>query len=337
MNSKELQKRLNDGKIDNLYLFYGEEDYIKDTYIEKIKSIVLKDDFMGMNFTQFDDVPSKNEFSEAIESAPVMCEKKIVYLNGINVVSTSVKKEFKEAITEIFEDIPEYTVIIIREKETDIKKMSKPLMSLVKKYGVDILCNYLEYSDMITFINRQFSKNKKKIRREDLEYLISICEPSINSVLREVEVISSYLNEKEEVTREVIDLLVKKTIEDRVFSLSDAIINKDKKTAYSILNDLELLKNQHPSGKIFSIICDHFINLYVVICNYNDRIPNENTLSMLELNGRGFLINKYLKQKSKISLEKLREIINLLNELDYKIKNGLTDPYFAIEQIIATV
>jgi len=29
MNSKELSKRLSDGKIDNLYLFYGEEDYIK--------------------------------------------------------------------------------------------------------------------------------------------------------------------------------------------------------------------------------------------------------------------------------------------------------------------
>lgn len=337
MNSKELGKRLDSGIVDNLYLFYGEEDYIKDTYIEKIKSIVLENDLMGMNFTQYDEVPSKNELMEAIESAPVMCEKKIVYLNGFNVVSTSVKKELKDVLCEIFADIPEYTVIIIREKETDVKKISKPMLTLVKKHGLDILCNKLEFADMMTFANRQFSKNKKKIRREDLEYLISICEPSINSVLREVEVISSYLNEKEEVTREVIDLLVKKTIEDRVFSLSDAIINKDKKTAYEILSDLELLKNQHPAGKIFSIVCDHFINMYVVILNYNERIPNDTTLSMLELNGRGFLINKYLKQKGKIEISKLREIISLLNTLDYKVKNGLTEPYYAIEQIIAVV
>ena len=211
------------------------------------------------------------------------------------------------------------------------------MLTLIKKYGVDILCDKLDLKDMMTFINRQFANNKKRIRKEDLEYLISICEPSINSLLREVEVISAYLNEEEEVTRNVIDLLVKKSIEDRVFSLSDAIINKDKKNAYEILSDLELLKNQHPPGKIFSIICDHFMNLYVVILNNNDRVSQDVTLSMLELNGRSFLINKYLRQKGKIEIKKLREIIKLLSDLDFKVKNGMTDPYYAIEQIIAIV
>ena len=69
----------------------------------------------------------------------------------------------------------------------------------------------------------------------------------------------------------------------------------------------------------------------------NERISNDTTLAMLELYGRNFLINKYLKQKTKIEVSKLREIINLLNELDNKIKNGMTDPYYAIEQIIAIV
>ena len=54
MKSKELGKRLNDGIIDNLYLFYGDEDYIKDTYIDRIKTMVLENDMLGINFTQFD-------------------------------------------------------------------------------------------------------------------------------------------------------------------------------------------------------------------------------------------------------------------------------------------
>ncbi len=335
MKSKELGKRLNEGHIDNLYLFYGEEDYIKDTYIEKIKSIVLENDMLGINFTQFDEVPSKNELSEAVEAAPMMCEYKIVLLNEINVVSTSVKKDFKEALNDILDNIPEYTVVIIKEKERDSKKISKPMLKLVQKNGVDVECARIEMEDMMVFINRQFSKNQKRIRREDLKYLISICEPSVNSVLREVEVICAYLNDREEVTREVIDLLVKKTIEDRVFQLSDAIINKDKKTAYDILTDLKLLKQQHPAGQIFSLVCEHFVNMYVVICNNNARIPSEVTVSDLKLNGRAFLINKYLRQQGKLSLDKIQEIIILLEELDRKIKVGLTDPYYAIEQIIA--
>ena len=337
MNSKELGQRLKNGIIDNLYLFYGCEDFIKETYISRIKDEVLKDDFTGMNFTQFDDQPTKDELMEAVESAPIMCERKIVFLNGFNVVSTSVKKDFKDVVTEVFSDIPEYTVIIVKEKETDSKKISKPMLNLVKKHGVDIECKYLDFNDLVLFAGRKFTENKKLIRKGDLEYLVSVCDPSINGVLREVEVICAYLGEKEEVTRDVIDSLVKKTIEDRVFSLSDAIINRDRKLAYDILYDLELLKNQHPAGKIFSIICDHFINMYVVANNNKARIPSNDTLNLLELNGRSFLIGKYLRQAEKISTKKLRELIDLLNELDYKIKNGLVEPYYAIEMIIASV
>lgn len=337
MKSKELGKRLKDGIIDNLYLFYGEEDYIKETYIKRIKNTVLENDITGLNFTQFDEVPSKDEFTEAIESAPIMCDRKIVFLNGFNVCSTSVKKEFKEFFSEVIKDIPEYTVVIIKEKETDAKKMSKPMMTLVKKYGIDIPCESLSFQDLVEFAGRQFVMNKKKIGVNDLNYLVSICDNSINSVLREVEVICSYLNDKENVDRQTIDLLVKKSIEDRVFSLSDAIISGNKKEAYEILKDLKLLKNQHPAGKIYSIVCDHFINMYVVNKNNRERIPQDYTLDLLSLRGRNFLIGKYLKQGSKIELSKLRMIIDKLSELDYKVKNGQSEPYYAIEEIIAIV
>ena len=165
MKSKELGKRLSDGIIDNLYLFYGDEDYIKDTYIDRIKTMVLENDMLGINFTQFDDVPTKNELLEAVESAPMMCDKKVVLLNEINIVSTSVKKDLKDALTDIFENIPEYTVIIIKEKERDSKKISKPMLKLVQKNGVDIECARIEMEDMMVFINRQFSKNQKRAYR----------------------------------------------------------------------------------------------------------------------------------------------------------------------------
>ena len=52
-------------------------------------------------------------------------------------------------------------------------------------------------------------------------------------------------------------------------------LNTKEKTAYDILNDLELLKNQHPAGQIFSIVFDHFINMYVVIQNNKEGVSNE--------------------------------------------------------------
>ena len=65
-------------------------------------------------------------------------------------------------------------------------------------------------------------------------------------------------------------------------------------------------------------------------------IPNDETMKLLELTPkRAFLINKYVNQGRKADISRFRKIISTLNEIDYKIKNGLIDPYFAIEEIIA--
>ena len=42
MFSKELDKRLKSGLVDPVYLFYGNEDYVKEVYVERIKESVLK-------------------------------------------------------------------------------------------------------------------------------------------------------------------------------------------------------------------------------------------------------------------------------------------------------
>lgn len=335
MNSKELKKRLASGIIDNAYLFYGEEDYIKDTYINLIKDTVLSDDITGMNFTRFDELPTVDEMLEAVESAPFMCDKKVVMFNSVGIMASSLKKDLKNAFTDVLSDIPDYTVIIVKEHESDKKAFSKPVLTAFEKAGSVVESNYLSASDMLSFANKEFGKYKKKITREDLEYLLYLCDSSINSVLREVEKLAMYNKESEIVTRKEIDLLVKKSIEDRVFSLSDAIINKNTKMAFEILEELKLLKNQHPANMIFALVCDHIVGMYVAAVNSKERVPNDVTLRMLDYKpNRAFLINKYVKQASGKSRAKVKELIHLCSELDFKIKNSLVDPYYAIEQLI---
>ena len=44
MFSKELDKRLKSGVVDPVYLFYGNEDYVKEVYVERIKEIVRSEE-----------------------------------------------------------------------------------------------------------------------------------------------------------------------------------------------------------------------------------------------------------------------------------------------------
>ena len=337
MNSKELNKRLKENLIDNIYLFVGEEDYIKDVYIKKIKDIVLKNDISGLNFIQYDELPEINELTDTIESVPMMSDMKIVLLNSLNLLSKNIKKNAKDSITKILEDIPTYTVIIIREACHASKSKTSPIYKIAEKKGCVIECELLETSEMMLFINKEFIKRNKKISRQDLTYPVSLCDGNINALLSEVEKISSYLGNEEVVRRHDIDLLVKKSIEDRIFDLFDLIIQRNKSGAFKVLNDLKLLKNQHAPGQIFSIICDNFLNMYISFNNYKEDIPQSTTISLLELPpNRAFLVKKLLRQcNGNIEISRLERIIKRLSEMDAQIKLGYIDPYYAIEEIIS--
>lgn len=336
MNSKELNKRLKDNITDNIYLFFGEEDYIKDTYISRIKNILLKDDFSGLNYIQYDEIPNLNDFTDAVESVPVMCEHKIILLNSLNLISATLKKDLKNSFAEIFEDLPDYTTVIIKEASTAGKSKASPIYKIADKLGAAVECSLLEHSDMMLFINKEIGKRGKKISREDLSYLLSLCDGTINSALSESEKICSYLGENDVINRCDIDLLVKKPIEDKVFELFDYIIGRKKAEAYRALNDLKLLKNQHSPGQIFSIICDNFMNMLIVLNNTKEGISQDKTVELLDLPpNRAFVVRKLQRQSKATDAVRLKKIIHRLSEMDTKIKTGIMDPYYAIEEIIA--
>lgn len=336
MNSKELNKKLKENIIDNLYLFCGDEDYIKDTYIKKIKDIVLADDISGLNFIQYDELPDINDLTDTIESVPIMCEKKIILLNSLNLTGTSVKKDLKTSITELLSDLPEYTIVIIKEPAYAGKSKTSAVYKLCDKKGAAIECDLLSNSDMILFMNKHFIKNGKKITKENLELFLSLCDGTINFAVTEADKICAYLGENDIVNKCDIELMVKKPIEDKVFELFDSIVIRNKTKAYNILNDLKLLKNQHSPAQIFSIICDNFINMYLAVNNFKDGIPNSDTVRLLDLPpNRAFVVSKLLKQAKTIDITRLKRIISRLSEMDIKIKRSTVDPYYALEEIIA--
>lgn len=336
MNSKELNKLLKENKTDNLYLFYGDEDYIKDTSIKRIKSVILSDDITGMNFIQFDDIPDEHEFRDIVESVPFMGGKKLILLNSLGLLSSSLKKDVKEMMSDILSDIPDYTVIIIKEPSGIEKVKSSAIYKIADKKGTIVQCDLLSTSDLMVFAGRQFKTNGKIIETKDLEYLLDLCNGDLNSTITNINKICAYLGDNAEVKRATIDIMVKKSVEDRVFELFDAIVNGKKKEAYLIFSDLKLLKNQHPSSQIFYIICDNFMNMYLTLNNSKEGISNSETVELLALPpNRAFLVKKYLTYSKRMDTERLRRIIGTLADMDYKTKNGLIDPYFALEEIIA--
>lgn len=333
MFSKELDKRLKSGIVDPVYLFYGNEDYVKEVYVERIKDIVLQNDSMEMNFHPIKESITKEELTELIDSVPMMCDKKLIYLNGLGIVKSGLKQEIKDTVMDLLSDIPPYVVMII--KEDTIDKRQKALLKLIETNGVIVEFPYLSEHDMLTFVNREVGKYGKRIRKEDIEYLIYLCDTSVNAILREVEKLCNYVGDAQIITRDDIDKMVKKSIETRIFELSDAIVSKNKTLAYQILNELKLFKFQYPAATLLSLIARHIIGIYNMKIN-SDIYAVSEKLKYLDGKVPPFVVNKYVKQGANLSDDWLKSFIKEISDLDIQAKSSGIDGYFAVEKLIAS-
>ena len=125
-NLLKLKKQLKEGILAPLYVFYGEEDYLREMYVDRVKDCVPDGGFPDFNHIKIEgrDV-AFSEYDDAWESFPMMADKKLIHIkdsgifqlkSGKDEASTEEKKEFW---TEKFKRISDDTVVIFDETAVD--------------------------------------------------------------------------------------------------------------------------------------------------------------------------------------------------------------------------
>lgn len=326
MDIRELNQAISRNEFSRLYFFYGEEDYLKEFYINRIIHTVVDDSFSCFNLFHYQEEPSREELINALSQPPVMAEYKVVYLNQLEL--SSCDSAFRDTLAEEIKNLPEFLILIIRESNID--KRSKVWTS-IQKYGECVECSYPAPQDLRAFITREFMKHQKKISPALIDKIIQENEPNLHSVMRLIETVSSYLQDQEEVTEQSLDRFMQKSMETVVFHLSDALVNRKKEEAYDLLNKLMLNQTKNPPQLLFSLLARHISGLYLATAGQNERIPTEDVKKMLGKNIPDFVIRKYISQARGISPQKLEELVSFCAQTDYKLKTGqITDPYLGI-------
>jgi DNA polymerase-3 subunit delta len=331
MDIKELNKKITNKEFSNIYFFYGEEEYLKEFYIERIINSVVDEAMFGFNLFSYKEPISRDEFIGAIDQPPMLSEYKVVYLNNINI--SKCDADFNKSLLEKLSDIPEFTILIIREIALD--KRSKLWLEL-KKIGELVECVYPSPQDMRAFIGREFGKFGKKISPQLAEKIYSENEKNMYSIISLIEIVSAYLCDTQNVTETAINQFIQKSIDTVVFDLSEALITKQKQKTYQILNDLKLTSTKNPPQVLFSLISRHIMGICIALINQKERIPNSETAKLLGKNIPEFVVSKYQKQASGMSEQKLSKLVIFCSNMDYLLKTGqISDPYIAIYMLFA--
>lgn len=158
-------------------------------------------------------------------------ERKVIYANDAFFLTTS-KGEIEHNIDSFIKYInnpsPDNILIISCSKLDGKKNICK----LVKEKFNCITIN----NDPKDFIKKK--TKDYKITYDTINYLIYSVGEDLDRINNELDKLMLYKTDTKEITRNDIDLIVVKKVDDNIFDLIDAIIKKNKKKSLNIYNEM---------------------------------------------------------------------------------------------------
>jgi len=115
MKIEELEKELKEGKLESIYLLYGEETYLLDSTVKKIKK-VFGEKITGINYIEFDE-ESINGIMQEIQMPCFGFPKKMIVIKNSGIFKKDTKKRGTASVKELRDELEKY----LKENEEYIK------------------------------------------------------------------------------------------------------------------------------------------------------------------------------------------------------------------------
>lgn len=315
---RELKREIAQGSIGNLYVFHGEEVYLREYYLGKMKGKLLTGGLDDFNFhTLAAKDFSIHRLQELVDAMPMMSERTLVVVSDYDIY-----KGDREAMGALLSDLPDYVCMVFVYDLIEYKADNRSkLARMVKELGKVVDFARQDQGDLTDWIARRFRSLGHDISTDDARYLIFLCGDLMTGLISEIGKIGSYAREKR-VTRRDIDAVATPLLDAVVFQLTDAIAAGDFDKAFSVLGDL--LHMQEPPIKLLAVLGRQLRQLYTA------RLAIENGKGsrwLMELWGlrSSYPAEKLVQSARKFSLPWCRQAVLRCEKTDLAMKSTGND------------
>lgn len=320
--------------MESLYLFYGQEEYLLEESVKKIKKS-FNELLEGINLIKIDE-SNVNQLISNIETPCFGFDKKLIIVRNSGLLKKEGKKKnayisglvdkISEYIKENIENIKKDDVIVFIEEEVEKNKLYKVIEECGKVYNFESE----KLPNLIKRVKSIALAYKVQISDVNAKYFIECCGTSLQDIINELRKLIEYVGENGEIQKQDIDVLTTKQIDSVIFDLTDSLGKKDIKNAMEVFYNL--IYQKEPVQKILITLYNHFKKLYIVKIAQSS---NEDIVEALKLKpNQGFLVSKYRIQAGYFKIGELRRILEELCDLDYKYKVGLIELNVGIEAVL---
>ena len=331
MTSDLLEKELNSEKnLNSLYLFYGEEKFILENCLKKIKKKFGKI-IQGINYIVIDETLI-HDLIYNIETPAFGFENKLIIVKNSGLFKKDGRKKqgspIQEKIASYINEtnFSDDTTVVFVEDTVD----KNNVFDAISKKGIVVEFKELNEISIMKKLKQISNAYNVNVSDANLKYLIEVSGTNMQFLINEIRKLIEFAGKNGTITKASIDKIAIKQMNSIIFDLTDNLGNKKIEKALIVLDGL--IYNKEPLQKILVTLYNHFKKLY--LCSLAIKLNKDIASSIGLKPNQTFLVNKYRHQANFFDELTLRKILEEFTNLDYNSKNGKIDLEIGLRSIL---
>ncbi|MCD7957096.1 MAG: DNA polymerase III subunit delta [Lachnospiraceae bacterium] len=322
---KSLMEDIKTGQFRPVYLLYGEEAYLKNQYKKRLRDAIIPEgDEMNYSAWSGKGIDVKQVIEQA-ETMPFFAERRLILIEESGF--------FKNACPELADYLPQMpseTILLFVESEVDKRQK---MFKKVKELGRVVEMGRQNERTLTSWVSGRVRKEGKTMDPGALALFFQKTGDDMEHISRELDKLLSYTLERSSITTADVEAVCTETLENRIFEMINAMIQKQQRRALDLYYDLLALKE--PPMRILYLIARQF-NQMLVMKNLREQgLDNKEIASRLGVNP--YAVKPTLAQASHFSSDVLQQTLTECVEAETAVKTGRMSDQMAVELQIVKI
>ncbi|MFC1662594.1 DNA polymerase III subunit delta [Patescibacteria group bacterium] len=329
-----------------IIFLYGQDTYRSHQRLMQLKeAFIKKHDPASVNLMVIEGrVLTIEKLNSAVKSSGLLSKKRMVIVDEVigSKKSPSQYKELAEYLKN--EKIPSDTILLFwegdvfittnktRKKTRPASQPRNPLLKILLDQKHAEGFNQLAMPQLKNWVAKRFKTNGAKTNPQVIDTLISLVGDDLWQLANDIDKLSAYRLDSE-VQLEDVKQFVSGNFNATIFALTDALGERDKKTALDLLH--RFLENGEPPLYILTMLARQFRILKQVSTVVSEE-PNHFTVAK-RLKLHPFVAQKAMHQVRRFDEKNLASIYQQLVDLDRQLKTSRDNPELLFDQFILHV
>lgn len=335
MSLDVLKEQLKENRLAGVYVFTGEEDYLKKFYVDKIKKAVGVDETDAFNyFSIASEDLTPTVLDDFFLNGPVFADRKLMYISCFDSDDTSKLSctGVVNALGEMKDSFPDWSILVINQQATESpvsKSFAADCLKALGDCALEVKIEKRSTAELTAWILRHAKAENVEMDRSGAEYLLSVTDNGMYNLSCEM---AKLFGASNKIDRALIDKMVIKTVDARIFDLTDALMTGNVSRAMTMLHELW---DKEQETVLMGSIYNSFTRMYSV------KLLTEKGLGKSEIaektGMKPFVVGKTMDACRSVSLDTVRKIISDCAGADDNMKRFAKDKKMEMDLLILRI